>query len=120
MIDSLVWFHPSVSHEAELWSVPAPSHNSHGGGTSALFSYILDSFRDYATKCLQLNNQVEKQAGNSSQDNNLLIWAESTSEFFERCLFLISHAIYITHIWCWANFSKYTMSWGAKEDKFQA
>ena len=69
-----------------------------GGGTSALFSYILDSFRDYATKCLQLNNQLETQAGNSSQDNNHLIWAESISEFFGRCLLLISHTIYITLI----------------------
>lgn len=69
-----------------------------GGGTSALFSYILDSFRDYATKFLQLNNQVETQAGNSSQDNNRLIWAESISESFEGCLFLILHTIYITHI----------------------
>lgn len=91
-----------------------------GSGTSALFSYILDSFRDYATKCLQLNNQVETQAGNSSQDNNSLIWEESISESFEGCLFLISHTIYITHIWFWANFLKCTMSWGAKEDKFQA
>lgn len=69
-----------------------------GSGASALFPYILDSFRDYATKYLQLNNQIETQAGNSSRGNNLLIWAESISECFEQCLFLISHTIYITHI----------------------
>lgn len=60
-----------------------------GIGASALFSYInvLNSFRDYATKYLYLNNQVETQARNSSQDNNHLIWAESLSEFLNGVYF---------------------------------